>query len=469
MYIPRRDWQKQLDRVRNHGQEHVLRFWDELGYTSQERLISQIASIDFELLEMLKRTHINTEGSEEDEENDKSFEPPEVIDLPETEEDILQRTKAKREGDDLLRKGKVAVFVVAGGQGSRLGFDGPKGCYRISPIKRKSLFQLHAEKLVAMSRRYGKAFPFYIMTSETNHDETKKFFEDNDYFGLDEVHFFRQDMIPAMDPDGKMILSAKDTIFMNPNGHGGSLYALKESGALDDMKSKGVEHIFYMQVDNALVNILDPVFIGHHKLNGSEMSNKAVKKAYPEEKVGVFGVVDGKNTVIEYSVLPDSLRYQKDERGELRFNAGNTAIHCIDIALIERVYEQSLPFNKAFKKIPFIDDDGNLVKPEEPNGYKFEMFIFDALSQCNKSITMIVDRRKEFAPVKNKDGNDSPETARKMISDLHKNWLKRCGIETREEATVEISPLFALDAVELRKKISTKSIDNNQEEIFIGE
>ncbi len=465
MYIPRRDWQKELDKVRRYDQEHILKFWDELGYTSQEKLIGQIASIDFELLERLKEEHIEKINSEDKE---KHFSPPEVIDLPTSEEEIQERTRARKTGEDLLRDGKVATFMVAGGQGSRLGFEGPKGCYRISPIKKKSLFQLHAEKMLAISRKYGRSFPLYIMTSEANHEETKRFFEENDHFGLGEVHFFRQDMIPAIDAKGKLFLSEKDTIFMNPNGHGGSIYALKDSGALEDMKKKGIEHIFYIQVDNALVNILDPVFLGHHKIKESEMSNKAVKKAYPEEKVGVFGVVDGKNTVIEYSLLPDSLRYQKDERGELRFNAGNTAIHCIDVEFAERVYERSLPFNKAFKQIPYIDDEGNEIVPEEPNGYKFEMFIFDALEMCKRSITMIVDRRKEFAPVKNKTGNDSPESATKMMSDLHKTWLKRCKIEVRDDSTVEISPLFALDAVELSKKISPGDIDTENDRIYLG-
>ncbi len=468
MRIPRRDWQEHMEKLRKYGQEHVLEFWDELGYSSQERLIGQIASIDFELLKRLKTEHIDSDKAEQGSTEEKDFRPPETIELPGPTDDISERTRARKIGEELLREDKVAVFMVAGGQGSRLGFDGPKGCFSITPVKGKSLFQLHSEKLFALGKKYGKRFPLYIMTSEDNHNETKSFFTENDFFGLNEVHLFKQDMMPAMDKDGKLILSAKDEIFMNPNGHGGSLYALRDSGALDDMRKKGVEHIYYMQVDNCLAKILDPVFIGYHKMMGSEMSNKAVKKAYPEEKVGVFGVVDGKNTVIEYSVLPDSLRYQKDEKGELRFKAGNIAIHCIDVDFVQEVCEKELPFNKAFKQIPYMSSQGGLIRPEEPNGYKFEMFIFDALQMARKSITMMVDRKTEFAPVKNKDGNDSPETAKKMMSDLYKTWLRKCSIHVKDDAAVEISPLFALDAVELSKKIQGENIDTDSPEIYIG-
>ena len=465
MYIQRRDWQKHMDNLKENNQEHVLDFWDELTYTSQEKLIKQIATIDFELLNRLKKEHIENKTQNDDEDN--KFEPPIVIDKPETGEEISQRTRAKKIGEDLLKEGKVAVFMVAGGQGSRLGFEGPKGCFNISPIKNKSLFQLHSEKIISAQKKYSQRFNLYVMTSESNHTETKEFFEKNDYFGLEEVHFFMQKMIPALNSNGKLILSKKDEIFMNPNGHGGSLSALKESGALDDMKKKGIEHIFYIQVDNCLVKMLDPVFIGYHKMLESNMSNKAVKKAYPEEKVGVFGIVNGKNTVIEYSVLPNELRFAKDEKGELKFNAGNTAIHCIDVDFIEEVYTKSLPYNKAFKQIPYLDENGDLVKPEKPNGCKFEMFIFDALAMCNKSITTMVDRNKEFAPVKNKDGNDSPQTAKEMMSQFHKSWLRKTGIELDKDVIVEISPLFASDAVELSKKINTDDIDFSKKEIYL--
>ncbi len=455
-------------KLKSNGQEHILSFWDELDTDSKEHLVSQVSMIDFPLIKELHEKHIK-----DDEEtaslDPKNLEPAECIDFPSTDQQISYRSKAKREGEEQLINGKVAVFIVAGGQASRLGIDGPKGCFGITPVKGKSLFQVHSEKIIAMQKRYGSTFPLYIMTSEANHEETKAFFEKNDFFGLEEVHFFKQGMLPALDSEGKLILSKKDEIFMNPDGHGGCVQALKESGALDHMKSKGIERIFYMQVDNPLVKVLDPVFIGYHVLEGSEMSTKVVKKAYPEEKVGVLAKSGGKTTLIEYSSLPDGLRNKEDSNGGLLFNAGNIAVHCIDVGLVERAYDASLPLHKAFKAIPYLGSDGNLVKPDSPNAYKFERFIFDILEMCNKTCNVFVERSREFAPVKNKEGKDSPESSRKIMSDLYRSWLKKAGYDIPESSNVEISPKFASDPVELKRKLKerTWTIDDI-ENIYLG-
>ncbi len=458
-----------LRNVYEHGQEHVLKYWDELDERQRKNLLSQLKEVDFDLLKDLVKKHINYSSdiaSQED--NVADFKPPKVIKIPSSEEELDYMKSAEEVGKKYLKDGKVAVFIVAGGQGSRLGYEGPKGCFRISPIKRKTIFQLHCEKIVYLEKKYSQRFPLYIMTSDDNHEQTKEFFEMHDYFGLTEVHFFKQSMIPAVDKNGKLILSSRGEIFRNPNGHGGSIYALKESGALSDIKSKGIETIFYMQVDNVLVNLMDPVFLGYHILEKSDMSSKAVSKSSPEEKVGVLGMINGKNTVIEYSNLPNNLRYERNTDGSLKFDAGNIAIHCINTDFIERVYSKKLPYNKAFKAVPYINNDGEKVNPESPNAYKFEMFVFDALSMTENSTIMMVDRKTDFAPVKNKDGDDSPSSAKKMMSDLYKSWMRKAGLSFKEDSIVEISPLYAVDEDGLLEKL--KDTNNNfrsQDEIYL--
>lgn len=457
--------QQVIQEVYDNRQEHVFRFWGELDADGRRHLLSQLEQVDFSLLDELLEKHVRNPHPEPQ----KNFQPPEVIGWPQTEEEIAERKKAKDLGEQYLREGRVAVFMVAGGQGSRLGYEGPKGCFRITPVQRKSIFQLHCEKILAIQKRYGAQLPLYIMTSEANHETTKDFFEENDFFGLDQVHFFKQGMMPAVDDTGRLLLSAKDSIFMNPNGHGGSIYALKESGALDHMKTKGIDTIFYMQVDNVLVTVADPVFIGYHALRGAQMSSKAVKKRSPEEKVGVIGLVDGRTSVIEYSLLPDELRYDRTKNGELRFEAGNIAIHVMDVGFLEKVYREKLPFNKAFKAVPYLDEDGELVKPGSPNAYKFEMFVFDALSKADTTVTMMANRLTEFAPVKNREGEDSPHSAQKMMSDLHRSWMQKAGITASEDAVIEISPLYALGPNELKEKLADGNVPlRYDKEIYLG-
>ena len=458
-----------IEKIYSEGQEHVLRYWDELDEKQRRNLLSQLSEVDFELLKDLVKKHISfIDDSDSSEDSVDDFQPPKVIKIPETTDDLAYKKTAEETGKRYLKEGKVAVFIVAGGQGSRLGYEGPKGCFRISPIKRKTIFQLHCEKIFALEKKYSQKFPLYIMTSDDNHEQTKEFFEMHDYFGLKEVHFFKQSMIPAVDKNGKLILSAKDEIFRNPNGHGGSIYAIKESGALSDIKSKGIEIIFYMQVDNILVNIMDPAFLGYHVIEKSDMSSKAVSKASPEEKVGVLGMKNGKNTVIEYSNLPNNLRYERNTDGSLKFDAGNIAIHCINVDFVERVYNRKLPYNKAFKAVPYINNDGEKVNPESPNAYKFEMFVFDALSMTENSTIMMVDRRTDFAPVKNKDGEDSPASAKKMMSDFYKRWLKKAGISFKEDSVIEISPLYALNEIELVDKLNDETKDfESLDEIYL--
>ncbi len=449
------------ERFREYGQEHVLRFWDELTDEQKEGFLNQLESIDLELITGLAEQFVRNPASAVP--PDRKLSPPHVIPVPVTEEQKRAAEEAKKVGERVLREGKVGVILVAGGQGTRLGYPGPKGKYPITPVKKKTLFQFHAEKILALSRRYGTSIPWYIMTSEANDAETREFFAANRYFGLNpaDVFFFRQDMIPAVDENGRLFLERKDRVFTNPNGHGGTLLALKKSGALQDMRRRGIEELFYFQVDNVLIKICDPVFIGYHVQADAEMSCKVVPKRDPYEKVGVVGYLNGKLTIIEYSDLSEEEMLARNPDGSLMYNAGSIAIHMLRRQFIEELTagEFSLPYHRAHKKIPHIDEKGQLVQPREPNGYKFETFIFDALQYTRNAVIMEVDRTQEFSPVKNASGINSPQTAMQALCNLWGGWLEAAGIAVpRDEHTgdvlgkLEISPLYALDVEEFVQK-----------------
>jgi len=462
--------QKKIDQVYAHKQEHIFRFWDALNETQQNRLISQVGLIDFNLLSQLIEL-----ASDRERYLKKEFklEPAEFISLQERKERDIS---ARAVGEEHLKAGKVAAFLVAGGQGTRLGFSKTKGMYPITPVKKKSLFQLHAEKLRAMERRYNTQIPWFIMTSQTNNKETSNFFEENNHFGYnaENISFIVQDMIPAIDRQGKLILDAIDHIFTNPNGHGGSLKALWESGALESMRKKGVETIFYFQVDNVLTRICDPIYIGYHVLAQSDMSNKVVRKKYPEEKMGILCKIDGKLGLMEYSDLTKEDMYATNNDGSLKYWAGNIATHIISVDFVEseNITGFKLPYHIAEKNIPYLDEQGKLIKSKEKNGIKFETFVFDALLDARKSVSLEVERIKEFSPLKNKEGENSPQTVRRDLNNTYGKWLERAGYKVpRDEEgnviqNIEISPLYALDEEELKGKSVQYSAD--EMEVYLG-
>jgi UDP-N-acetylglucosamine/UDP-N-acetylgalactosamine diphosphorylase len=454
------DHKELIMRVEAAGQGHVFRYWDQLDEARKERLASQLRAIDFDLLTRLRKQFIQAEQRSDFRGN---LEPIEPIPLPRTDWQRQRHAEAREAGEQALHEGRVAAFLVAGGQGTRLGFPGPKGTFPIGPVSGKSLFQLHAEKLLALRRRYRQSIRWYIMTSETNHADTISFFAKHDFFGLDknDVHFFPQEMVPALDENGLLILDDKDHIFTSPNGHGGSLQALAKNGALFDMKQRGIDIIFYFQVDNVLIKMCDPVFLGYHILEGAEMSAKVTAKRDPWEKVGVIGRIDGRVGVVEYSDLPDEEKTARNPDGSLKYNTGNLAIHVLSVSFVEKETRGrlKLPWHVAHKRIPYLDDNGQVVFPEEPNGYKFETFVFDALGDAEKVAILEVDRSEEFSPVKNAEGVDSPETARRDLSNHFARWLEGAGVRVPRDAdgnavhAIEISPLYALDAEELKKKL----------------
>ena len=449
-----------VEKVVQEGQGHVFRFWEGLSDESRERLLAQLRNIDFEILNQLQNKML---GSTDKKKVRDVLEPVEVIPIPETAVQRSEAEKAKMIGEEFIRSGKVAAFLVAGGQGTRLGFDGPKGAFPVGPVTGKSLFQMHAEKILAAGQTYGVNIPWLIMTSETNDGATQQFFRETDFFGFKEedIFFFTQRMIPALDEKGELILDGQDHIFMNPNGHGGSLLALDESGTLDVMKHRGVEILSYFQVDNALIKIIDPIFIGYHVQGGAEMSSKMVKKRDQWEKVGVFGKLDGKLKVIEYSDLSEEDMAAQNPDGSLKYGAGSIAIHLINSDFVKKEVRDGfkLPYHIAHKKIPYLDEKGELISPERPNSYKFETFIFDALSDTTHSVVMGIVREEEFSPLKNSSGSASAETVRRDLCNHFGRWLESAETEVPRDENgdvdelIEISPLYAMDRDMFVKKI----------------
>jgi UDP-N-acetylglucosamine/UDP-N-acetylgalactosamine diphosphorylase len=447
-----RSEQEIKDTLITYEQDHILRYLEMLTPEEQQSLLQDVSCINFPQLSTLYQAHrTNTAAASEK----NIFDPADILAPPFS--NALYST-----GEDCLQAGKVGIFLVAGGQGTRLGFKGPKGCYPVSPVKQKSLFQLFAESIRALQHRYGTRLFWYIMTSPENNQETSTFFRQNNFFGLtpDQIRFIIQGEIPSLDGNGKLLLDRNKKIFKNPDGHGGSLSALKESGALDDMRAKGIEEIFYFQVDNPLAKIADPLFIGAHVAHNADMSTKVVKKTDPEEKVGIIGKINGKLGCIEYSELSAEEINERTGDGSLRFSSANIAIHMIRRSFAEKLTSGTavtLPFHSAQKEIECLNiRDGKLV-PDTVSGLKFEMFIFDALGYARNPVTMEVNRAEEFSPVKNSAGVDSPATAQQSMVKIFTQWVKNSGsvAQLPDNLVIEISPLFALDEDEFKKKCTS--------------
>lgn len=439
------------------GQGHVFDFFSDLSAGEKAELIEQLAVIDLEELKrQIQRLIDDTTKDTQVSYNWNALVPAPYIARPENGGDAAQWEAAERAGEAALRAGRVAAFTVAGGQGTRLGYNGPKGTFVVTPLSGKSLFEVFADKIARASERYAVTIPWCIMTSSINHDATVEFFETNQYFGLakDSVYFFPQALFPAVDLNGKILMETKSRIVCTPNGHGGSLKALVDSGVTQKLGELGVDILSYFQVDNPLVPCIDPSFIGFHVLHKSELSSKMIPKAYPKEKVGLFCLHQGIHTVIEYSDMPEAIQESLDDLGALRFRAGSVAIHLFDRAFVERIgsgtSEDALPYHKAFKKISSINASGQTDKPETNDGVKFELFVFDALPLAKNPVIIEGVRSDNFSPVKNLEGLDSPESAKKDQSAQARLWLKAAGetFELNSLALIEMNYRFAMDEVD---------------------
>jgi UDP-N-acetylglucosamine/UDP-N-acetylgalactosamine diphosphorylase len=442
-----------VELLKDNGQEQILRFWDQLDELSKSNLLVQIETIDFDSVKIMQ----DILKSKDAVAAEVTFEPAPVIDF-----DDEERSEAAEIGEKLLCNGKVGALLVAGGQGTRLGFDGPKGAFSIGPVSDNSLFAIHAHKISALERKYGTKVPFYIMTSQANDAATRLFFEQNNYFGLakERVMFFVQGMWPTLTPDGKIIMDSKGHIFMSPDGHGGLLSALATCGIITDMEERGLNTIFFFQVDNPLVEIADPAFIGVHYESGSDLSVKVCAKRDPDEGLGV--VVEksaGHNAIVEYTELTAEQKNERLSDGELKYKYGSVAIHVFSVDFLKRESVAGLPLHVAHKKVPYCDDNGETVKPEEPNAYKFEKFIFDALPDAEQSLNVVFAREDEFSPVKNADGSDSPATAKTDIMLKFARWMEACGVTVprNEDGSLvyklEIDPRYAIGVNDLKSRL----------------
>lgn len=439
------------------GQQHLLAFWDELADEARSQLASQIGAID---VAQIGQLYSAAEAGHDWAAMARRAEPPPAVRL-----DQRGSEAAQQRGEQALRNGKVGVLIVAGGQGSRLGFDQPKGMFPIGTVSGASLLEIHLQKALAAARRYDQPVPVYIMSSPATRDEQAQFLAENDRFGLaeDDVFLFCQGTMPAVDAaTGQLLLAEKDRLFLSPDGHGGTVAALAKSGAIDHMRRRGIEHLFYLQVDNPLVPICDATLVGHHLEAGSELTSIAVAKLQPDDKLGNFATIDDQLHVIEYSDFPSDVAEQRTDDGSLRFWAGSIAVHVFAVAFLERSLElkDGLPFHVAHKKVPHIDATGQPIEPTEPNALKFERFIFDLMPHARNAIVVEYAETDCFAPLKNAPGapRDTAEYVQRLMADQHRGWLRAAGAKVPDDVTVEINPLWALDAAAVAARIEPGTV-----------
>lgn len=447
-------YQKLLKRTAAAGQEQLLRFWDELSAAEKDSLAGQIEAIDFPEMANLIRDYVRNkpETAIPDDLGPAPYFPLQ----PRDAEQSAYYRRATERGIELLKAGKVCCLTVAGGQGTRLGFDGPKGTYPIGPLSGRSLFAYFAESIRRVGKKFGRSLTWYVMTSLLNREATEAFFKKNRFFGLlpEQVFFFTQGTMPACGQDGKLLLASKSSLALSPDGHGGTLLALRKSGALERMAAEGVDAISYFQVDNPLVPVVSPLFLGLHDLEQSEMSAIMLAKTGPFEKLGNFCVTNGRVAVIEYSDLPESLAKSRNADGSLRFIAGSPAIHMISRKFVEDLTaggSLKLPWHRAEKKVPYVDETGRTIKPDAPNAIKLESFIFDAMPLAKRTMLLEGDRSSVFAPTKNPTGVDSVESCREMLIERDARRLEAAGVQIprtadgKVDAKIELSPLAIFD------------------------
>lgn len=422
------------ERLAQHGQEHVLADIDNLDADRREALLARLAAIDWNEL-----AHPAEPVSPDD------VGPSRVVTLAERGERAAELRAA---GEQALADGAVAVLMVAGGQGTRLGFSGPKGCYEVGAHSGKSIYQIQAEKVLALSRRVGKPVPFLVMTSPATDAETRSYFSVNEHFGLadEQVRFFSQGTVPSLADDGRALFAEAGVLLENPDGHGGCFQALLRSGELARLRRENIRQVVYIQVDNILAPVDDPELIGLAEVEQADVVTKVLEKAHPDEKVGHLVKVAGRDRIVEYTELtPEQTRLTFDD-GSLIFRWGSPAMHCWSVAFFARLEDAdfTLPLHRSSKPLKAWVDGAI----QEVKGWKSERFIFDLVPEADVSLGLELDRTIEFAPVKNAEGNDSPDTAREIASEMWAGWLRDAGVAVELGAgqLIEISPLYAATA-----------------------
>ncbi len=439
------------------GQEHLFAHWSARPEQMRKRLLEDLAGLDLSLVRRLRERLAQEEmdGAPRRDEGVPGS-PSAFADLVPAPYVSLSQSSADHQaaelGEDRIRRGRTAFLTVAGGQGSRLGFDGPKGMFPVTPLRRLTLFAWFAEKLLAARRRYGVDIPWLIMTGHQNHRATQEYFEKHEWFGLgcETVRLFMQGSLPSLSPEGGLLLGPDGGLLVNPDGHGGVLDALRRSGCLAALQAQGVEQLFYWQVDNPLVRVPDPVFLGFHCREGAQISSKVIEKAYPEEKLGIIVTTGGTQAVIEYSDLDQARMNARGADGRLLYCQGSIAIHILDVGFLANPTLQ-LPWHIARKKARMLNPTAEGTEIVERDTVKMEMFVFDAIPAAGKALFFETDRAEEFAPLKNREGVDSVETCLRGQVERAARWLTACGVEVPRDGsgrplhTIEISSLFALD------------------------
>lgn len=397
------------DILSKYSQEHILKYYNEISDSEKSDLLKQIEKIDFSVLEALKADKNITAGRGE-------FEPLGAVTVKDIERN---RSEYSQKGVEAIKDGKVAAVLLAGGQGTRLGFDKPKGMFNVGITKELYIFQCLLNNLMDIVKLTGVWIPLYIMTSEKNNTDTVEFFREKNYFGYNSsyVKFFVQDMAPSVDYNGKIYMEDKAKISLSPNGNGGWFSSISRAGLLDDIREKGIEWLNVFAVDNVLQRIADPLFIGAVVSSGMQSGSKVVSKAAPEERVGVLCLEDGKPSIVEYFEMTEEMRTLIDENGKLAYKYGVILNYLFNVDKLEELNKDKLPVHIVEKKIPHIDENGNHVNPESTNGYKFEALVLDMIHMQDSCLAYEVIRNKEFAPIKNAAGVDSVESARELLKE----------------------------------------------------
>lgn len=402
--------------LKKNNQEQLLVCYDKLDTEGKEKLLNQISDIDFKQINTL---YENTKNNKNTNSKDDLIEPIDYVDESKLTEE--EYNNYKNVGENIIKTKKLAVLTVAGGQGTRLGFKGPKGKYDIGLDTHESLFELICKPLKEANKKYGVIIPWYIMTSNENNEETVSFFKENNYFGYPEkeVKFFIQGEIPMISEDGKILVNQEGFVKLAADGHGGVFKSMVRSGVLKDLNARNVDWLVIGPVDNPLINMADPIFLGVTASKNCMAAGKSVVKANPEERVGVFCKRNKKPSVIEYTEISQEMCNLRDKNGELVFGESNVNCNLFNMKRINEVAENELPYHAAHKKADYIDENGKLVVAEKPNAYKYETFIFDAFESMESMAILRVKREEEFAPVKNAEGVDSPATSRELYKKFY--------------------------------------------------
>lgn len=387
------------------GQTHLLKYYEELTKEEQESLLAQIDQTDFSVIDALQHKGMEERGA---------IAPLKSMTVTEID---ARRAEFEKTGIEAIRCGKVAAVLLAGGMGTRLGSDAPKGVYDIGVTKHLYIFECLIHNLMQVVEKAGCPLYLFVMTSDKNHEATVSFFAAHDYFGYPQeyIRFFKQEMAPAVDYDGKVLLEEKGKIATSPNGNGGWFVSMDRAGITQLVHEKGIEWLNVFAVDNVLQKIADPAFVGACIDRDCSVGAKVVRKVTPQEKVGVVCLEDGKPSIVEYYELTEEMANEKDAAGEYAYNFGVILNYLFKVPALEEIMAKKLPLHTVEKKIPYIDEAGNLVKPQEPNGYKFEQLVLDMIHEMDSCLPYEVVREQEFAPIKNKEGTDSVESARALL------------------------------------------------------